>query len=485
MRRQGYQVPRLNFPLPRFGEQYDELVKSAHIVEKMKNFGVRIDIEATQRHIKSATERLDRFTEMFIETSGLPRTALGDAGLGTTNAVKHFFREAKAPDVSFDKDGKPKLDALALLCLAVDYPGETFSAPAAALLGIRKALTNRKFAQNYFDVAQRHEGRIHFDHNPLGTKGARWSSSARFWWRDELGEVHKPSLNAQNIPARGLIHDFGPGRGKHAIMVSLRDCVIPDPGCVLAKFDFEGAEATLIAYNSGDRLLLEFIRSGADIHTETAKIMFTEHGIPPGVRKIEKDSPWHALRVVAKFCLFGGAYQAPSKKGNDKYPALWKQWKQVLPDTTESYFNVCMARMFRAYSGLRAWQHKICEQVDRDGFVVLPQTGKTIYLAKTAQGKNRALNFFMQSGLGSVLVRAIHPIADACTWKPGKTALLLQVHDEPVMQVEPVRLDEICTLVKWEMEKPTKFDSVEGSVRVEAEIGPNWGATKIYRKGTS
>lgn len=476
MRQSKRLIPTFNYPLPRFQEQYAQAVKLALVAEKMKDYGVRVDTQRALTHAREGDERAAVFTQMFLELTGLKRAALGEKGEGGTKAVKDWFREVGAPDVVFDKvTKKAKFDAAALTCWSSDFVGKPFAAPAAALLGLKKSKTCARFARAYYDVAMHEGGRLHFDFNTIGTKGTRWSASAKFKWV-ENGETVNIRLNAQNVPSKKSSYDFGK-HGVHKLMVSLRDCFVPDAGCVWAKFDYEGAEAALIAYYTQDDLLLEWLHSGADIHTENAKVMFLEDKIPADLRKLEKGHPLYSRREVAKPALYALTYQAPRAKGDDKYPELWKQWKQMLPNLSETYFKVCTDRFFAAHQGIRLWQETIAEQIERDGCLVLPQTGRTIYLSNTARGRNMGLNYFMQSGIGWAINDAVPHVAERCDWAPSGLALLLQVHDELDLQIPPGRLDEICEFASGALSK------AEAGLFAAPDVGDSWGTT-APRKST-
>lgn len=478
------QYPEFNFPLPRFQEQYARLVENALVAEKMKTFGVRVDTQRALTHAREADARAIMFTDMFLEMTGLKAEDLGGKGEGGTKPVKEWFRDAGAPDVVFDKrTKKPQFNAAAMTCWSMDYVGTGFAGPAGALLGLRKAKTAARYARSYYEVASHHEGRIHFDFNILGTKGERWSSAARFQWPEPDGTVTKYSLNAQQVPAKTAKYNFGEKYGIHTIMASQRDCFLPDEGTTWCKFDFEGAEAALIAYYTLDELMMKWLKAGADFHTENAKLMFLEDKIPADLHKLEKDHPLFDRRVAAKPATFGLAYQMPLNKKNEAephevYAELFKQWKQMFPQLTEKYFGICMDRYWAGHQGIRAWQHKITNRVAEDGFVTLPQSGKTLYVSNTAKGKNMSGNFYMQSGIGYLINRAIPEVAKRCDWTRSGLALLFPVHDELNLQIPNDRLDEVCAWVSEEMSRPADFDGYVAGVKCEPDIGPNWGSCK-------
>lgn len=474
--------PTFQWPVENGPGQYAQYEKLFLVAEQMKAFGVRCNTEKALKHKREADERAELFTQMFCELTGLKRSQLGAKGEGTTKATREWFKDAGAPDVVFDKKTKlPQFNAAAMTCWATDYAGKEFAQPAAALLGLRKAKTNARFAWAYYDVARHHDGRIHFDLNPLGTKGLRWSASAKFSWKEADGSVTAYKLNAQNVPSKKSQYDFGK-HGIHSLMVPLRDCFEPDDGCVWAKFDYEGAEAALIAYNTGDALLLEWLKNGADLHTENAKICFLEDKIPADLRKIEKGHPLESRRDAMKNGMYAWTYQMPSGKGNDKYPESWKFFKQLFPNMAETYFNVLLQRFFAGHTGIKGWQLEICRRAEEDGYQRLPQNGRTIYVPPTAKGKNMSGNFYMQSGLGFLINRATPIVAQMCDWQRGGLVLLLQVHDELDLQIPHDRLAEVCEAVSAELSKPANFGGVEAGISAAPDVGPNWGDVKTYKK---
>lgn len=478
--------PEMNYPLPRFRDQYEEQVKLQLIAAKMEAYGVRVNIDTALRHAREAASRAEVFSQLFLELSGLDREALGKKGDGTTKAVKDWFKAAGAPDVVFDKNtGKAQLNAVALTCYASDFPGQAFAAPAAALLGLRKAKVNGRFANAYYEVASQYGGRIHFSLNPMGTKGTRWSASAKFRWLvDGEAEPREYSLNAQNVPKQKSSYDFGPGYGKLKLMVSLRDCFEPDPGCVWVTMDYEGAEGCLIAYWTQDALMMEWVGADADLHTENAKVMFQDAGIPVTLRKIDatEHPELFKYRVATKPATFGLCYQMPVKrKGkpaplSEVYATLWKTWKQIFPDLTEVAFGIAIQRFWAAHTGVRGWQNGICDTVERDGYVVLPQTGRTLYVPPTAKGKNMSGNFFMQSGIGFLINRAMPLIEAQCDWQRSGTAILLQVHDELALQAPEARAEEFGLMAAHHMSQPADWGGHVAGVPAWPDTGANWGA---------
>ncbi len=231
---------------------------------------------------------------------------------------------------------------------------------------------------------------------------------------------------------------------------------------------------------------MQWLRAGADFHTENAKLMFIERGIAADLQKLEKGDPDFECRIAAKPATFGLAYQMPLQRKQESEPhevyrELWKQWKQMFPKMSETYFGVCINRYWRGHAGIKEWQLKICERVAEDGYITLPQSGKVLYVSNTAKGKNMAGNFLMQSGIGFLITRAMPAIAARCDWKRSGLALLFPVHDELDLQVPLDQRDEICQFVSEEMSKPADFDGFAAGVQAAPDIGDSWGTCKPYR----
>lgn len=480
MKKQFRKYPEFVFPVPNGAEQYKSYAALMQVTARMKEFGVKVDLGEARRLNKAALKRAKQFTEVFCSSTKLEAKVLGEGGTGTTKLVREWFEKQGAPDVSFDKkSGRPQFNAVALTSWAEDFKGEAFSEPAAALLGIRKAKTSARFSEAYLRVAAHHGGRIHFGFNPMGTKGLRWSASEKFAWF-ENDELVKFSLNAQNVPSKEVKYTFK-AFGELVIAESLRSCFIAAKGTVWQKYDYVGAEALLIALNTGDRLLLNWLKLGAaaDMHTENAKLLFTEETWPEGLVKADKEhgatDRQAKCRDGAKNLVYALSYQMPSRRGEDKYPESFKFMKQRFPKMTEAYFNVIVARFYAAHPAIRDWQLRVCAEVDAKGYVKLSQNEALLYVSQSAKGRNMAGNFFMQSGVGFLVNRAVPKIGAMCDWKRTGLALLLQVHDEVDLQVPDARREEVKAVTKGFLEEPANFGDTEGHIPVEVKESEKWG----------
>jgi DNA polymerase-1 len=467
--------PDMTFPVDRGVARYEQLKELFVIAEKMKAFGVRVDPAKIAWHIADAQRRASEFKALFLSLTGLPEAALGDSGAGQTKDIRdYFWLTLKAPPVIFHKKTKkPQFNTPTLVIYAKDFKDEPLRSAAAALYGLRAAKTALRFANAYRAVSQRNGGRIHFGFNPLGTKGVRWSSSASFRWYDQdLREWVEYSLNAQNVPSKEPTFAFDGSEVKLA--VSMRDCFVPDDGCVFFKADYEALELRLIAYNAGAEKLIRWIEADIDPHMENAKGMFLEAKMPADASKKSHG----VYREAAKPCAYAFTYQSPSGRGNDKYPETYKALKKLFPNLQEVYVNVLVNRFFTLHPEIRAMQAGVAKALAEQGRIDLPLTGDFLYLPDSSRGRNQAINYLHQSGGGALINRALIEIDKHTIWTPGNSVVLLQVHDELSGQIREDDVDRYAEIIEAEMGKPAQFGGTFAGVPAGVDIGTSWGTTK-------
>lgn len=472
----------MSWPINKGKERYEQAEKLMLIAKKMQKVGVRVDIRAAQQHQVDAEKRIQLYTGLFIEATGLTRQELGGAGAGQTDAVKQWFwTKQEAPKLVFSKETKEaQFNSALLTAYASDYQDTKFGPAAAALLGLRKARTARKYAESYEAVAAKFDGRIHFAFNIFGTKGERWSSSAKFFWRDNVGNPVEHAVNAQQVPSKLLKFDFKDGKGDQPLALSQRNCFIPNEGCVWVKQDYEALELQLIMCNSGSRLLKEWLSKGLDPHIENAKILFKEAKIPS--EWVNKDDPkfkkFKVFRDAAKPIVYGATYQYSDPHRENKYPELFKQFKQSFPQMAETYLNVLVQRLYEAHPEIQLMQQRVAKDIQVAGKVDLPVGHGFLYLPATNRGYNQGINALHQSGGGALISRALVNIDKEFPWGEDDAAILLQVHDELDAQIPEKKLDDVTSMMENYLSAPAEFNGVSVSIPADSDIGPNWRDVK-------
>jgi len=258
------------------------------------------------------------------------------------------------------------------------------------------------------------------------------------------GRLSSTNPNLQNIPIR-----TEQGR-------EIRAAFVAAEGKLLVGADYSQIELRLLAHYSQDPLLLEAYRTGQDIHTLTAAEVF---GVPPMLIDAEHRRRAKAVNfgIVYGLSPFGLAQQLGIEQ---------KEAKRFI----DSYF----AR----YVGVRAFIDRTLEQARRDGFVrnlfgrkrPIPDLGsKNPNLRGFAE--RTAVNTPLQ-GTAADLIKIAMLRLDAELRQRGlQTKMLLQVHDELVLEAPLPEVETVKALVKECMEGAYKLSV---PLEVEVSVGANW-----------
>jgi DNA polymerase-1 len=274
-------------------------------------------------------------------------------------------------------------------------------------------------------------GRVHTSYNQTGTATGRISSS---------------DPNLQNIPIRTRI-----GR-------EVRRAFVAPPGKLLLGVDYSQVELRVLAHYSRDETLLDAFRRGEDIHRATAAAVF---GIPIETVTYEQ-------RSFAKRVNFGLIYgMGAFRLARDSELTLQEANKFI-----ETYF----ARLPRVQDYLSSTKQQARQEVGlktlfgrRRRFPAL-MSGKGNRQSMMAE-ERAAINFPIQGTAADIIKRAMIDLHAALGKHGLKAAMILQVHDELVLEVPEEEIDATRALAIDVMEKAYALDP---ALRVEAEVGQNW-----------
>ena len=266
------------------------------------------------------------------------------------------------------------------------------------------------------DLVHPGSGRIHTSFNQAVASTGRLSSS---------------DPNLQNIPIRTEL-----GR-------RIRQAFVADEGHVLLAADYSQVELRLMAHLSADAALLEAFRSGDDIHRRTAALIFN---VPQAEVTAE-------MRGRAKTINFGIIYGMGSQRLARSIDLTVKQATEFI----EQYFKV--------FSGVRAWLDRTKVTAMQQGFVST-LTGRrrridTLDSADprlAASAMNIAVNTPLQGTAADMIKIAMIRLQAELERRRLGTRMLLQVHDELVLEVPQAELAEATELVKQTMEHAMALD---------------------------
>jgi DNA polymerase-1 len=265
----------------------------------------------------------------------------------------------------------------------------------------------------------------------------------------QTGRLSSVDPNLQNIPVR-----LEEGR-------KIRKAFVPSKSSVLLSSDYSQIELRVLAHISGDEHLIDAFNHGADIHTSTAMRVF-------GIDKPEAVTPND--RRNAKAVNFGVVYGISDFGLARNLGITRKDAKNYI----ETYFE--------RYPGIKAYMENIVREARDKGFVETMSHRRRKIPDINARNFNvrgfaerTAINSPIQGSAADILKIAMINLDRALTEKGYKTQLLLQVHDEIILDVPKEELDVIQKLVKETMEEamtlavPLKVDENTGQTWYEAK----------------
>ncbi|WP_205271929.1 DNA polymerase I [Lactococcus taiwanensis] len=265
----------------------------------------------------------------------------------------------------------------------------------------------------------------------------------------QTGRLSSVDPNLQNIPVR-----LEEGR-------KIRKAFVPSENAILLSSDYSQIELRVLAHISGDEHLIDAFNHGADIHTSTAMRVF-------GIDKPEAVTPND--RRNAKAVNFGVVYGISDFGLARNLGITRKDAKNYI----ETYFE--------RYPGIKAYMENIVREARDKGFVETMSHRRRKIPDINARNFNvrgfaerTAINSPIQGSAADILKIAMINLDRALTEKGYKTQLLLQVHDEIILDVPKEELDVIQKLVKETMEEamtlavPLKVDENTGQTWYEAK----------------
>ena len=258
------------------------------------------------------------------------------------------------------------------------------------------------------------------------------------------GRLASSNPNLQNIPIRSE-----EGR-------KIRSCFVAEKGCKLISCDYSQVELRLLAEVADVKKLKEAFAHGIDIHTATASHVF---GVPAD--KVDAN-----LRRQAKAINFGIVY------GISAY-GLAKNIG-VEPAEAKAYIDAYFAQM----PEIKAYMERTIEFAHSHGYVETPFGRRCSVFGindsnkrLVANAERAAINAPIQGGAADIIKLAMNKVERVLQEKQMQTKMLLQVHDELVLEAPETEFEQALAVVKDCMET-----IIESSVafKAEAGIGDNW-----------
>ena len=303
--------------------------------------------------------------------------------------------------------------------------------PVPALILRHRTLSKLKstYVDTLADMADS-EGRLHTNFVQTGTATGRLSS-------------REPNL--QNIPIRAE-------EGRR-----IREAFIAKPGCLLISADYSQIELVVLAHLSQDENLISAFKEDRDVHARTASLIF---GIAESEVKSEQ-------RRMAKVINFGVIYGMSAFRLANEL--------NISRTNAGNFINA----YFNTYSGVRKFIEDTIKKTEQFGFVTTI-SGHRRYIP-TINSRNKteksaaeriAVNTPIQGSSADIVKTAMIRLDKKLAAENSKARLLLQVHDELILECPKEECEKITSLVRTEMEQAAALSI---PLRVSVETGDRWG----------
>lgn len=258
------------------------------------------------------------------------------------------------------------------------------------------------------------------------------------------GRLSSTEPNLQNIPVRT---DLG---------AEIRKMFVPKPGCVLVDADYSQIELRVLAHIAQDKTMQEAFCSGVDIHTATAAQVF---GVP--VESVTSLQRRHAKAVNFGIVYGISEFSLSEDIGVSRYEAR---------DYIDNYLT--------NYRGVRAYMKKVVEDAKEIGYT------ETLYGRKRYIPELKSSNFNIRSGAerialntpiqgtaADIIKLAMIRVENALNQSFPEAKLLLQVHDELIVECPEEIAEAVAKLVSYEMEHVAQLNV---PLTAEAKTGKSW-----------
>ncbi|MCR5202230.1 MAG: DNA polymerase I [Lachnospiraceae bacterium] len=258
------------------------------------------------------------------------------------------------------------------------------------------------------------------------------------------GRLSSTDPNLQNIPVRMEL-----GRRLRAVFK-------PKPGCTFVDADYSQIELRLLAHMSGDRELIESYKIGKDIHAITASKVFN---VP--FEEVTKEQ-----RRNAKAVNFGIIYGMSSFGLSQDLNISAKQAKEYID------------QYFKTYPDIKAFLDKLISDAKEKGYSTtiygrrrpIPELNAAKHMQK-AFGERVAMNSPIQGSAADIIKIAMVKVARALREEGLRSQLVLQVHDELLIEAYDDEVEKVKEILEREM---TNAADLSVKLEVEVSTGSNW-----------
>ena len=408
-------------------ELYDILIQNEMplipVLSLMERKGIKIDVSYFKNYSSELEKELAKIEKAIYEEAGEEFNINSPKQLGDILFVKMNLPSGKKTKTGYSTD----------VMVLEDLESYGYNI-ARLLLDYRKL---NKLKTTYVDTLPNlvdSNSRIHTSFNQIGTATGRLSSS-------------EPNL--QNIPVKT---DDG---------IKIREGFVAEEGKVLMSIDYSQVELRVLTSMSKDENLIEAYREEKDLHDLTARRIFNLS---------DSDDVTREQRTIAKIINFSIIY------GKTAF-GLAKELKIPVKDASKY-----IKKYFEQYPRVTTFEKEVIEFGEEHGYVKT-LFGRKRYISgidsknKTikAQAERMAVNTVIQGTAAEVLKKVMLKVYETLKDKDD-IALLLQVHDELIFEVEESSVEKYSEILADIMKNTVKLEDV--NLNININIGKNWAEAK-------
>ena len=408
-------------------ELYDILIQNEMplipVLSLMERKGIKIDVSYFKNYSSELEKELAKIEKAIYEEAGEEFNINSPKQLGDILFVKMNLPSGKKTKTGYSTD----------VMVLEDLESYGYNI-ARLLLDYRKL---NKLKTTYVDTLPNlvdSNSRIHTSFNQIGTATGRLSSS-------------EPNL--QNIPVKT---DDG---------IKIREGFVAGEGKVLMSIDYSQVELRVLTSMSKDENLIKAYREEKDLHDLTARRIFNLS---------DSDDVTREQRTIAKIINFSIIY------GKTAF-GLAKELKIPVKDASEY-----IKKYFEQYPRVTTFEKEVIEFGEEHGYVKT-LFGRKRYISgidsknKTikAQAERMAVNTVIQGTAAEVLKKVMLKVYEVLKDKDD-IALLLQVHDELIFEVEENSVEKYSEILADIMKNTVKLEDV--NLNININTGKNWAEAK-------
>ena len=391
------------------------------VLADMELTGVRVDCEALARYGVALNDHLARLEREICEMAGEPALNINSSRqLGEVLFGK--LRITDKPKMT--KTKQYSTDEEYLTSFAKEFP---IVDKILEYRGVKKLLST--YVEALPKLVNSKTDRIHTSYNQAVTATGRLSST---------------NPNLQNIPIRDEL-------GK-----PIREAFVPSEGNILVAADYSQIELRLMAHLSGDKALIEAFMLGEDVHSATAARLYgkTPSEVTSDERRRAKTANFGIIYGISAFGL-AQRLDIPNRDAKElienyfaSYPDVKRYMDEAVVSATNSGYVETMFARRRQLNDIHSANRVVRGVAERN-----------------------AINAPIQGSAADIMKLAMVEIARRFKAEGIESKMIMQVHDEVVIDTLPAELDKVCTLVREAMESVA---TLRVPLVADVNSGKNW-----------